>query len=123
MNTKKLLFFFLCFCFILAAQQVPKWSLELDSPIESYYFLDKGNQLFLQCAENIYLYDAVKGEKKYALEIDDYEKEGVHQIAGNYYLVSADDKVQAYNALTGKLAWEKDYPDVEQKDFVNLFMI
>lgn len=123
MNTIKLLFFFLCFCFILVAQQVPKWSLELDSPIESYYFLDKGNQLFLQCAENIYLYDAVKGEKKYALEIDDYEKEGIHQIAGNFYLVSADDKVQGYNALTGKLVWEKEYADVEQKDFVNLFLI
>jgi len=123
MKAGSLLCFVLCFSFMLTAQQIPKWSLELDSPIESYYFLDSGNQLFLQCGAYIYLYDAVSGQKKYQMEIDDYEPEGVHQISGNYYLVSADDKVKSYNALDGKLVWEKEYPDVEQKDFVNLFMI
>ena len=107
----------------VAAQQVPKWTLELDDQIEGYNFLKDGNFLFLRSGENAYLYDAVTGQKIYALEIDDYEKEGAHQIVGDNYIVSTSEAVRCYNALTGKLIWEKQYADIDQKEFGRLFFI
>ncbi|MDP3580327.1 MAG: PQQ-binding-like beta-propeller repeat protein, partial [Ignavibacteria bacterium] len=105
------------------AQQVPKWTLELDDQIEGYNFLKDGNFLFLRSGENVFLYDAVTGQKIYSHEIDDYEKEGVHQIAGNNYFVSTSEAVRCYDALTGKLIWEKQYADIDQKEFGRLFFI
>ena len=108
---------------LVCAQQVPKWALELDDQIEGYNFLKNGNFLFIRSGENAYLFDSVTGQKVYSLEIDDYEKEGVHQIAGDNYIVSTSNAVRCYNALTGKLIWEKQYTDIDQNQFGRLFFV
>ncbi|MFH0991586.1 MAG: PQQ-binding-like beta-propeller repeat protein [bacterium] len=107
----------------ISAQQVPKWALELDDPIEGYSFLRDGNFLFLRAAENAYLYDATSGQKVYALNVDGYEAKGVHELVGEKYLVSTSDNLRCYDAMIGKLLWEKEYKDIDQDEFTELRFI
>src|SRR3989339_377406 len=121
MNTKKIFLIIFLFTTLSFAQQVPKWTLKLNDQIEGYNFLRDGNFLFLRSGANAYLYDAVSGQKIYSIEVDDYVPEGVHQIAGENYIVSASDAVRNYNSLTGKLNWEKEYSGIDQEQFGKLF--
>ncbi len=119
MNIKK--FLSIIFLFATAAfAQVPKWTLELDDQIEGYSFFKEGNFLFLRSGANAYLYDAVTGKNVYSLDVDGYEKKGAHQIVGEKYLVSADNKLLCYDAMTGKLIWQKEYDEIDQEDFTEL---
>ncbi|MFA5804769.1 MAG: PQQ-binding-like beta-propeller repeat protein [Melioribacteraceae bacterium] len=120
MCVKKILIIITLLTVTAFAQQVPKWILELDDPIESYNFLRDGNYLFLQCGEHAWLYDAVTGKNIYSLEVDDYEVKGAHQLVGEKYLVSADNNLLCYDAMTGKLIWQKEYNKIDQDEFTEL---
>ncbi|MCX7874833.1 MAG: PQQ-binding-like beta-propeller repeat protein [Melioribacteraceae bacterium] len=119
MKTKIFILSFLLIATTLFSQ-APKWSLELDDPIEGYSFLDDGNYLFFRIAEDVFLYNAFTGQKIYSLSVDGYDKDAVHQLVGEKYLVSSNDNLRCYDALTGKLIWEKEYKDISQDKFTQL---
>jgi outer membrane protein assembly factor BamB len=39
------------------------------------------------------------------------------------YLTNSDDKIQSYDATTGKLLWGKEYEDVDQSDYMSFEFI
>ena len=105
---------------IIAPAQVPKWKLDVGEQIKDYSFLQDGKFLFLTNYEYSWLFDASTGEKVYELRVKNWEKEGVHQLVGEKFLIGTDDDLQCYDALTGKLIWKQEYAKVSQDEFSNL---
>ena len=107
------------FVFLIAVfgQNVPKWKVELDEPINDYNFINGGKYLFFTNGANAWCYDAVSGNKVWDMKVNDYEEQGMHSLIDDLYLVSSDNKLQCYNAVTGKLNWEQNYNDIDQGDY------
>jgi len=97
--------------------QAPVWDLKMDEEIQEYNFLRDGKFIFLRNGKYAWLYNSETGKKVYDLKIDDYEKLGVQTLTGERYLVSGDDVLQCFDALTGKLLWKQEYKDVSQDEY------
>jgi outer membrane protein assembly factor BamB len=106
-----------------AIGQVPTWTQELDEEISDYEFLREGKFLFLRAGEYVWLYDAAAGKKIYDMRIKGYDKDAVHQLVGERYLVSNGKRLQSYDAVTGKLQWDTTYVKISQDNFKNLSFI
>lgn len=100
-----------------------KWKVELDDPAQLYEFVGNGKYLFFNSDELAWLYDASTGKKVWDIKVKDYEKKGIHQLVGEQYLVSTDDGLNCYDALTGKLQWQKIYKGIDQDEFMSLEFI
>src|SRR3990172_9556201 len=124
MKKIKTIFVIILFAFASAsAGDIPKWALELDEPIQFYEFINNGKYLFITSGEYVWCYSAENGEEVWKMEVPGFEKEGISQLIGEMYLTNSDNKVQSYDALTGKLFWEKEYDGISQKDFQDLFFV
>jgi outer membrane protein assembly factor BamB len=105
------------------AQDIPKWALDLDEPIQFYEFINNGKYLFITSGEYVWCYSAENGEEIWKMEVPGFEEEGVSQLLGEMYLTNSNDKLQAYDALTGKLIWENEYDGISQADFIDLIFV
>ena len=101
------------------AQQAPAWNVELDEPVQLYEFLENGRFLFFNSGPHAWAYDAETGKQSYHIEVEDFEKMGVHTLIGSRYVVSYDDGMVCYDALTGKVLWKKAYKDIDQDEFLS----
>ncbi|GEM_PF-1615587 len=106
--------------FFLSLAQVPKWNLDIGEQIKDYSFLQEGKFLFLSNYEYSWLFDAASGAKIYELRVKKYEKQGVHQLIGEKFLIGTGEGLQCYDALTGKLLWQQEYAKVDQDEYTNL---
>lgn len=117
------LFFLLLFSVLIYAQDVPKWKLDLDEPIEFYEFINDGKILFITSGENVWAYNSETGDEVWKMEVEDFDKDGISQLIGEMYLTNSDNKLQAYDAVSGKLLWENEYDGISQSDFDDLIFI
>lgn len=123
---RRALFVFLVLLFVaraMNAQQVPTWKLDIGEPIDQYRFLKNGDFLFMTSGKYAWLYNSVNGDKVYELKVKDFEKKGVQSLIGERYLVSTDEALQCYNALTGKILWEQKYEKISQDNYSDLSFI
>ena len=107
----------------IISQDIPKWKLDINEPIEYYEFINDGKLLFITSGEYVWCYNAETGAEAWKMEVDDFEEVGISMLIGEFYLTNSDNKLQAYDALTGKLLWENEYDDVDQSDFSSLFFV
>ncbi len=124
-NSKKnaILFFVIFFTSVTIAQDIPKWELDLDEPIEFYEFINEGKYLFITSGEYVWCYNSETGAEVWKMEVEDFDKEGISQLIGELYITNSDDKLQAYNAVSGKMLWEKEYDGISQSDFFDLYFV
>ena len=116
-----LLFFIVLISMSLIAQDNPKWELDLDEPIEFYEFINNDKFLFITSGEYVWCYNSDTGQEVWKMEVDDFEKEGISILIGELYLTNSDNKLQAYDAVSGKMLWENEYDGISQSDFEDLF--
>lgn len=97
--------------------QAPKWKVDLGEPIKTYEFVRDGKYLFFNSKEYAWLYNTSTGEKVWELEVDNYEKKGIHYLIGEQYIVGTDNALQSYDVMTGKLQWSKEYKKIDQDEY------
>jgi len=103
--------------------QVPTWQKDLGEPIKSYEFMQDGKFLFFTSAEYVWCYNSESGENIWEMEIEDFEEEGISYLLGELFLTNSDNKLQAYDALSGKLLWENEYQGIDQGDYSSFEII
>lgn len=116
MKGKVIFVLFLLYSAALFAQ-APKWKVDLGEPIKTYEFVDDGKFLFFDSKEYAWLYNTSTGEKVWELEVDNYEKKGIHYLIGDQYIVGTDNELQSYDVMTGKLQWSKEYKKIDQDEY------
>ncbi|MBL1215137.1 MAG: PQQ-binding-like beta-propeller repeat protein [Ignavibacteriae bacterium] len=124
---KRLINIFLTFQFIalsnLILAQAPQWTVDLGEPIKTSDFMKEGELLFFTSGEYAWCYNSASGQEVWSMEIPDFSETGVNQLLGEMFLTNSDNKIQSYDATTGKLLWEKEYEDVDQSDFMSFEFI
>lgn len=108
--------------YTLNSQQI--WKKELEEEVKIIEFLDNDSKLFIAAKDYIYLYDTESGKTIYEIELEDYLDNGLYNLVGTTFLVAPDDETMlAFDALTGKEKWRKQYEDLDQEDFTELHSI
>ncbi len=124
MFTKNTLIIVVClFCGAALAQKAPLWEKDLGEPIKEYNFINEGKYIFFTSNEYVWCHNSTTGEEVWSKEIPGFEDKGINFLLGEMYLTNSDNKLQAYDALTGKLLWEKEYNDIDQGDYRSMEFI
>ncbi len=123
----KILYLFLFLNFVVISktnsQDIPKWQLDIDEPIEYYEFIQDSKLLFITSGEYVWCYNAETGAEAWKMEVDGFDEEGISLLIGEFYLTNSDNKLQAYDAITGKLLWENEYKGIDQEDYSQIFFV
>jgi outer membrane protein assembly factor BamB len=122
-NCFAILLFSFCATILLNAQKAPTWSVDLGEPIKTNDFMQDGKLLFFTSGEYAWCYNSATGTQVWHMEVPDFDDHGISYLLGEMYLTNSDNKLQAYDATTGKLLWEKEYEDVDQSDYVDFEFI
>ncbi|MBZ0199177.1 MAG: PQQ-binding-like beta-propeller repeat protein [Ignavibacteriaceae bacterium] len=123
--SKKNLFIIIVFLLSSMAfgQKVPLWEKDLGEPIKDHNFINDGKYIFFTSNEYIWCYNASTGEEIWNKGIPDFEEKGISLLLGEMYLTNSDNKLQAYDAVTGKLLWEQEYKGIDQEDYRSMEFI
>jgi outer membrane protein assembly factor BamB len=108
---------------ILFSQNVPLWEKDLGEPIKEYNFINNDQYLFFTSGEYVWCHDASTGQEIWQMEVPGFEEKGISFLLGEMYLTNSDNKLQAYDALTGKLFWENEYDNIDQGDYRSMDFI
>jgi len=103
--------------------EAPKWAVDLGEPIKNYEFMQDGKLLFFTSGEYAWCYNSETGKEVWSMEVPGFDDHGISYLLGEMYLTNSDNKLQAYDATTGKLLWEKEYEDVDQSDYMDFEFI
>lgn len=114
---KKMITGIILFSSLMMAQKAPLWQKDLGEPIKEYNFINSEKYLFFTSGEYVWCNDVETGKEIWQMEVPDFEKEGISYLLGELFLTNSDNKLQAYDALSGKMLWEKSYDDIDQSDY------
>jgi len=123
MRTIKLLFSLTVVFTLSTHAQAPKWAVDLGEPIKTSDFMQDGKLIFFTSGEYAWCYDVVSGTEVWSMEVPDFNEDGISYLLGEMYLTNSDNKLQSYDATTGKLLWEKEYEDIDQSDYMSFEFI
>ncbi len=123
MTAKRILFVILFSSIFLTAQKAPLWKTDLGEPIKEYNFINQGKYLFFTSGEYVWCHSVESGSEVWKMEIPDYNEEGINFLLGEMFLTNSDNKLQAYDAVAGKMLWEKEYDDIDQGDYRSMEFI
>jgi outer membrane protein assembly factor BamB len=105
------------------AQEAPKWAVDLGEPIKTYDFMQDGKLIFFTSGEYVWCYDTQTGKEVWSMEVPDFSSDGISYLLGEMYITNSSNKLQAYDALTGGMLWEKEYGDIDQSDYMSFEFI